>query len=84
MTRTEAIAKIAAHLSSLDDARVFTVAELVDDIASTQQAMRGLSASEQALIERSKEDFRLGRVVTAQAYRVQMDAFFATRRAKLG
>ena len=83
MTRAEAIAAINAKLSSLDDDGVLAVAGIVEDIAEVDEVPRALTARELALIEQSKEDFKAGRVVSQEDYRVEMEAFLSQRRAKL-
>jgi hypothetical protein len=83
MTRNEAIAAINAKLSSLDDERILAVADIVDEIATTGDLPRVMTVRELALIEQSKEDFKTGRVVTPEDYRIEMDEFFSQRRAKL-
>lgn len=82
MTRAEIINAINAKLSSLDDDSVLAVAGIVEDIAASGEMPRALSPRELALIQQSREDFVSGRVVTQQDYRVEMDAYFAQRRAK--
>ena len=81
MTRSEAIARINARLSSLDDERVLTVADIVDEIAISDDASRQLTAHELALIEQSRQDFRAGRTLTLEEARARTDAFLAQRRA---
>jgi hypothetical protein len=83
MTRSEAIAAINAKLSSLDDDGVMAVASIVEDIAADGDPPRALTPRELALIEQSKEDFKAGRVVSQEDYRVEMDAFLSQRRARL-
>lgn len=81
MTRSEAIARINARLSSLDDERVLTVADIVDEIAASDDKPRQLTARELALIEQSRQDFRAGRSLTLGEARARTDAFLAQRRA---
>lgn len=81
MTRSEAIARINARLSSLDDERVLTVADIVDEIAASDDSSRQLTAHELALIEQSRQDFRAGRTLTLEEARARTDAFLAQRRA---
>ena len=83
MTRAQAIAAINAKLSSLDDERVQAVADIVDDIAADGDLPRALTARELALIEQSKEDFKVGRVVSQEEYRAEMDVFLSQRHSKL-
>ena len=82
MTRSEAIAVIVASLPRLDDASVSDLAELVQ--SSMQETDPPLSVSEEtrAAIQRSKEDFKAGRVVLPNEYKLRMDAFMADLEAK--
>ena len=82
MTRTEAIAVINAKLAGLDDERVLTVVEIVDDIAADTGPVRALSARELALLEQSKADFAAGRAYTIDEVRAHSDEFIKTLRAK--
>ena len=82
MTRSEAIARITTKLASLDDERVLTVADFIEKIATASDLPRALTERELALVEQSKEDFRTGRVLTPDEYRLEMDAFLQSRRAK--
>ena len=75
MTRTEAIAIITEKLSSLDDERVMTVADIVQDMAKTDDLPRHLTPRELALIEQSKEDFKAGRAYSLAEARAMTDAF---------
>ena len=78
MTRTEAIAVINAKLSALDDERVKTVVDIVEDIAqSSDDLTRDLTARELALIEQSKEDFKSGRTYSLSEARAMTDAALA-------
>ena len=63
MTRTEAIALITARLASLDDDRLQTVADIVQDYASTT-LQRPLSDREKSLLDQSRDDFAAGRTMT--------------------
>jgi hypothetical protein len=78
MTRTEALAIINAKLSSLDDERVMTVADIVQDLAQPDDLPRDLTPRELALIEQSKEDFKAGRTYSLAEARAMTDAFLAT------
>ena len=86
MTREEAIAIITSQLASLDDEGVQAVAGMVQSMAdegpeSTESVLpRELTARELALIEQSKEDFRLGRTYSSDEAR----AITADFLAKLG
>ena len=88
MNREEAIAIITSQLASLDDEEVQTVADMVQSMAdqvpeSTESVLpRELTARELALIEQSKEDFRLGRNYSADEYRAEIDTFMASLHAK--
>ena len=82
MTRTEAIAVINAKLAALDDERLQTVAEIVDDIAADTGPVRDLSARELALLEQSKADFAAGRTYSVEEVRAHSDEFIKALRAK--
>jgi hypothetical protein len=82
MTRTEAIAIITAKLASLDDERVMTVADIVQDMANPTAAAIDLTDAERAAIERSKEDFKSGRTYSSDQYRAEMTAFMADLKSK--
>jgi hypothetical protein len=82
MTRTEAIAIITAKLASLDDERVMTVADIVQDIAAPAAPALDLTDGERAAIERSKEDFRAGRTYTNDQYHAEMTTFMADLNAR--
>ena len=88
MNREEAIAIITSQLASLDDEEVQTVADMVTSMATealdaTDGILpRELTARELALIEQSKEDFRLGRTYSADEYRAEIDTFMASLHAK--
>ena len=81
MTRSEAIAVINARLATLDDARVQTAAEIIDDLASAAP-VRALTARELALVEQSKDDFRHGRTLTSDEYHADMTAFLADLKTR--
>ncbi len=81
MTRIEAIAVINAKLASLDDEAVKTVADFVDDVATSDELPRALTPEELALIARSKEDFKAGRTLSIDQAMARTDAFLAERRA---
>ena len=82
MTRTEAIAIIAAKLAALDDERVMTVAEIVQDMANPAAAALNLTDAERAAIEGSKEDFKASRTYSADQYHAEMTAFMAELKSK--
>jgi hypothetical protein len=82
MTRTEAIAIIAAKLAALDDERVMTVADIVQDMANPTVTALDLTDAERAAIERSKEDFKAGRTYSDDQYHAEMTAFMAGLKSK--
>ena len=73
MTRTEAIAVINAKLAALDDARVITVAAMIDGLGIDATAVRPLTAREVALLEQSKEDFAAGRTYSVDGVSAPSD-----------
>ena len=77
MTRNQAIAIITERLASLDDARVQTVADIVQSMADESVLPREMTARELALIEQSKEDFKTGRTYTISEARAKTDRFLA-------
>ena len=79
MNRNQAIDVINAHLSSLDDERVQTIAKIVQSMAAPDDLPRALTARELALIEQSKEDFKAGRVYSVEEARALTDQFLAAR-----
>jgi F420-0:gamma-glutamyl ligase len=76
MTRSDALAIITASLPQLDDAHVATVAEIVQSLAEPA-ATYDLTPEDLAAVERSKEDFRLGRTYSLAQARALTDAFVA-------
>ena len=80
MTRAEAIATINAKLSSLDDDGLKAVASIVEDLSAGSDLPRPLTARELELIERSKEDFKAGRVYTTAEARAYIDEALEFRR----
>jgi hypothetical protein len=82
MTRTEAIAIITSKLASLDDERVMTVADIVQDMAAPSAVALDLTDAERAAIERSKEDFKAGRTYSSIQYHAEMTAFVADLKSK--
>jgi hypothetical protein len=82
MTRTEAIAIITAKLAALDDERVITVADIVQDMANPAAPAINLTDEERAAIERSKEDFKAGRTYSSDQYRAEMTAFMTELKSK--
>ena len=82
MNRNQAIDVINAHLSSLDDERVQTIAKIVQSMAAPDDLPRALTARELALIEQSKEDFKAGRTYGPDEYRAEMTKFMEDLNAK--
>jgi hypothetical protein len=82
MTRTEALAIITSKIEALDDERVIAVADLVQDMANPVAPTLGLTDTERAAIERSKEDFKAGRTYTGEQYHAEMTAFMAALKSK--
>ena len=93
MTRTEAIAIITAELEAADDATLETlaarlagagqplnVADILAALPTVGVLPRALTARELALVEQSKEDFRLGRTRTPEQSRAWVDAELERRR----
>ena len=78
MTRTEAIAFIAAQLPGADEATVLTVAEILADAA---QPIRDLTQRELDLVAQSKADFVAGRTYSTDEVFGQIDARRAARHA---
>ncbi len=75
MTRNEAIASITASLDTMMDE---DVTELAEQLASEVSALpRELTDEELALIEQSKEDFRLGRTLSLEEAKAHTEAFLA-------
>jgi hypothetical protein len=81
MTGTEAIAIIISKLALLDDERVMTAADIVQDMAAPSAVALDLTDAERAAIERSKEDFK-GRTYSSTQYHVEMTAFIAELKSK--
>ena len=81
LTRTEAIAAINAHLSKLDDEELELFADAIQGLVD-DAPIRELTPEEMALVEQSKEDFRLGRTLIEEEYRIEMEAFMAAMRAR--
>jgi hypothetical protein len=76
MNRAEAIAAINAKLQALDDDRVSTVAEIVEQMTHEPISL-DLTDEELAAIERSKEDFEAGRTYSSAEARALTNAFLA-------
>ncbi len=81
MTRTEAIAKINARLSSLADDQVLTVADMLDELTATVPGLRALTTRELSLIEKSKADYRDGRTSSLDDSEAYVESELARRRA---
>ena len=77
MTRSQAIAFITEKLASLEDERVLAVADIIKSIDAADGLPRELTPEELALIEQSKEDFRMGRTHTLEEARAMTDDFLA-------
>jgi uncharacterized protein (DUF39 family) len=77
MTRSEAIAFIAAQLPVADEETVLTVAEILSDAA---QPVRDLSQRERELVVKSKADFEAGRTYSTEEVFAHIDARRAVRR----
>jgi hypothetical protein len=82
MTRTEAIAIITAKLAALDDERVITVADIVQDMVGPAAPALNLTDEERAAIQRSKEDFKAGRTYSSDQYHTEMTAFMTELKSK--
>lgn len=82
MTRSEAIAKIEATLTSLSDADVVAIASIVEQLKAARQGIRALTPREMQLIEQSKADFRDGRTSSLQESEAYVVAELARRRAQ--
>lgn len=80
MTRAETIAEINAKLANIDDERVRTVAEIVDDIATGSASVRELTLRELALLEEVKADFAAGRTYTVDDVRAHSDVLIQSLR----
>ena len=96
MTRTEAITIITKALHTVDDSTLeaaaahithvsipsgLTVGDIQEAFATDSILPRALSAHELALVEQSKEDFRLGRTLSLAELEVSLDAAAAARAA---
>ena len=79
MTRTEAIATIAAKLAVLDDEQLLAVADIVQSFEGASKSVRQLSARENALLERSKADFAAGRSLSHDEMLARLDERLARR-----
>jgi hypothetical protein len=82
MTRTEAIAAINSKLAALDDERVLTLAEIVDDISRDIDIVRPLTAREMSLLEQAREDFACGRTHSVEDVRAHSDQLIRSLRIK--
>ena len=79
MTRTEAINAIAANLSHLGEDELSTLVEVTTSWVQPAQAFRFTDA-ERAAVDRSREDFKVGRTLTLDEAEARTDAFLAARR----
>ena len=59
-----------------------TVADIVQDMADRTSPALGLTDAERAAIERSKEDFKVGRTYSSDQYHAEMTAFMADLKSK--
>ena len=80
MTRTDAITLITTKLAELPDEHVATVADFVQSIGAGLPL--DLTDDERAALERSREDFKHGRVLDDDQYNARMDAFMAQLRTQ--
>ena len=79
MTRTQAIALINTKLAALDDERLLTVADIVDEIATDTGQVRQLTPREFALLDQSKADFAAGRSYSHDEITTMLDDRLASR-----
>ena len=79
MTREEAISIITATLPSLDDEEIKAVADIVQTLDKDQRPLRQLTPREQALLERSKEDFKAGLTYSHDQLTAMLDERLALR-----
>lgn len=94
MTRSQALATIAARLEQADDATLaaaaahlsstsgkpLTVGDVLEAFPTESNLPRALTADELELIAQSKEDFLVGRVRTLAESRAHVDAELRRRR----
>ena len=78
MTKMETIAEITAKLETLDEGELQELREVIDTWADDEFLPRPLTDEELALIEQSKEDFRLGRTLSAEEFKADIKEFVAT------
>ena len=95
MTRTDAIVTITSLLEQADDATLQaaaahlatlagnppTLGDVLESFPTGSTLPRDLTARELALIEQSKEDFRLGRTRSPEESRAWVDAELERRRS---
>jgi hypothetical protein len=81
MTRTEAINLITSVLPGLNDERIAAVAEIVTSFAQLDMPLE-LTDEQHADLDRSREDFRLGRVYASDDYAREMSAFMTRLATK--
>lgn len=78
MTRMQKIEQITSKLAELDDERLQAVADMIEAMDEAESLLpRELSEEELALIEQSKEDFRLGRTLSAEEAWASIDKALA-------
>ncbi len=82
MSRTEAIAIITRKIETLDDEQVSILADIAEDLADRSAPPLELTAEERAAIERSKDDFKLGRTLTSEQYQAEMSGFVNALKSK--
>ena len=82
MTRIEALAVLGQTATRLDDEQVRALVDVAQAMAEPTVPARELSSAELAALARSKDDFRIGRVLDEQQYETEMNAFFARLRAQ--
>jgi hypothetical protein len=74
MTRIEAITIINSKLTSLDDEKLWTVAEIVQSIDEERPPVRQLSARERGLLAQSRSDFAAGHSYSHEQLTELLDA----------
>ena len=81
MTRLQKIEQITSKLAELDDERLQAVADMIEAMDEAESLLpRELTDEELALIEQSREDFRIGRTYTIEEAEARTTAFLAERR----
>jgi hypothetical protein len=82
MSRTEAIAIITRKIETLDDEQVSILAGIAQDLGAVGATSLELTPQERSAIERSKADFKTGRVVSVDQYQSEMSSFMDGLRSK--